>query len=128
MFFWYQADQARKEIESLQAQRTVDFYKATRQHSLFATQQQQYASAERVLADTYKLDEFIGYPPSKHSRNLVAKLISTVYSPAQHNYGYPDIDVILNTLAYHPEKQLLAVAGEQGKIFLFDTKKGFLNE
>jgi WD40 repeat protein len=127
-FFWYQAEQARKEIKSLEAQRTIDLYKSIRQYSLFATQKQLYMDAKEKLAETHAIDKFVRYPPAKNSRNLIASLIDMSYFPAQHSYGYPNVDVMLYTLAYNPEKQLLAVAGEEGKIFLFDTNKGFLDK
>lgn len=92
-------------------------------HASLLARGEDYAEARRVVADSVKWDADIP-PARRHARNLLAGYVEMMGGQAEQ--VYKDAGAPLWGVALSPDGKLLAVAGERGKLVLFDVGSGKL--
>ncbi|MCP4702320.1 MAG: hypothetical protein GY862_36490 [Gammaproteobacteria bacterium] len=110
------------EIARLKQQRTEELFDAQLTHAALLAEGEHYDRARQVLQASRELDADI--PASRrHARDLLAGFNDVFGAEADKvfaNAGVP----LLSNIALSPDQSRLAVGGEQGMIFIYDTRGG----
>ena len=117
-------EQQEQQRQLKQAQlRTTELFQSHLTHASLLAKGEDYAGAKKILDLTYPLDKDIE-ASSQHARNLLAGFADMKGGQAEQVYkgaGYP-----LMTVTVSPDGTLLAAAGEQGTLVIFDLQTGEL--
>ncbi len=123
--FWerHHAHLAQQQAEQGEKQRIVELFQSQRTHAALLAQNEEYAEAKKLLEKTRHLDQEIA-APRRHARNLLAWFTDMMSGAPQQ--VYKGAGAILYAVDISPDGQLLAVAGENGTLVLFDAHNGKL--
>jgi WD40 repeat protein/archaellum biogenesis ATPase FlaH len=108
---------------SAKKERTINLFDSQLTHATLTTRDEDYAGAKEILKETYKLDAEIR-AASLHARNLLAWFDE--FMGEKPEYVYEGAEVPLSSVAISYDGKLLATAGENGILVLFDAKSGQL--
>lgn len=114
----------RYRAQTAEAQRTADLFESQLTHGSLLARVGDYAEARRVLAESAGLDKDIS-EARRHARNLLAGYADLMGGQAEQVYtgaGAP----LVGGVEVSPDGKLLAAAGEQGILVLFDAESGKL--
>ena len=113
------AIKAQQETEQAKQERTKSLFDSHLTHASLLARGEDYAAAKKVLAESRKLDSEI-IAPRRHARNLLAGFTEIMGGAA--NKVYQGAGAWLKSVAVSPDGKLLATAGENGTLVLFDVK------
>ncbi len=113
----------RQRAVEAEQERTNSLFDSHLIHASLLARGEDYAAANRVLAESRKLDSEI-IAPRRHARNLLAGFTELMGGAA--NQVYEGAGAHLFDVAVSPDGQLLAAAGENGTLVLFEVKSGQL--
>jgi WD40 repeat protein len=109
--------------EQAKQERTESLFDSQLTHASLLARGEDYAAAKKVLKASGKLDSEI-VAERRHARNLLAGFAEIMGGAA--NLVYQGAGVPLFDVAVSPDGKLLATAGENGTLVLFDVESGEL--
>jgi WD40 repeat protein len=118
-----EAVKAQQATEQAKQERTKSLFDSHLTHASLLARSEDYAAAKKVLAESRKLDSEI-IAPRRHARNLLAGFTEIMGGAA--NKVYEGAGATLFDVAVSPDGKLLATAGENGTLVLFDVESGQL--
>jgi WD40 repeat protein len=127
---WWERHNARlqtQQIIQLETQHITELFQALLVHAGLLAKSEDYAGAKQVLEKTLILDAKLDANVAArqvHARNLLSSFVQMLGAGAEQIYntaGYP-----LFSVAVSPDGKLLASAGENGALVIFEVKTGKL--
>ncbi|MDM8558849.1 AAA-like domain-containing protein [Candidatus Parabeggiatoa sp. HSG14] len=117
------AVEAKQQAIKSEQKRTKSLFDSHLTHASLLARGEDYAAAKEVLKESRKLDSEI-IAPRRHARNLLAGFTEIMGGAA--NKVYEGAGAALLYVAVSPDGKLLATAGENGTLVLFDVESGEL--
>jgi hypothetical protein len=117
------AIKAQQETEQAKQERTKSLFNSHLTHASLLARGEDYAAAKKVLAESRKLDYEI-VASRRHALNLLSGFTEIMGGAA--NKVYEGAGAALFGVAVSPDGKLLATAGENGTLVLFDVESGEL--
>jgi len=112
------AQLAQQKTKLTEKERTESLFESQLTHTSLLVQGEDYAQAKRILSQTYQLDDEMA-DSRRHARNLLAWF--TELMGGEPEQVYQGANVPLFNVTVSPDGKLLAAAGEEGTVVLFDV-------